>query len=115
MVVNLAVLVAVMIYYPRIPAGEKLLRVSAGLIVAGDLGNVIDRLRTGYQAFQATGELWTALSRAYVIDFFDFKIWPVWNIADMCIVSGVLILAWKLWRAEKEISTQKPAPGEPIP
>jgi signal peptidase II len=107
MLVNLGVLVAVFVFYPRIPRGQWQLRLSAALVLAGDLGNVIDRLRTAFLASQQTGSLWTALSRAYVTDFFDIKIWPVWNVADMCIVSGVAILAWILWQSENELVGSK--------
>jgi signal peptidase II len=101
MLVNLAVLIGVLVYYPRIPQGQGSLRLALGLILAGDLGNVIDRLRTTFLAAESAGSIWTALTRAYVTDFFDFKIWPVWNVADMCLVSGALILAWALWREER--------------
>ena len=101
MFVNLAVLVGVLVYYPRIPRGQWSLRIAAALILAGDLGNVIDRLRTALLIAQDTGSVWTALPLAYVTDFFDFKIWPVFNVADLCLVTGSLILAWMLWRAEK--------------
>jgi signal peptidase II len=46
------------------------------LIVAGLLGNFIDRV-----------------FRGFVVDFIDFKFWPVFNIADSCIVIGVIWLA----------------------
>jgi len=101
MLVNLAVLVGVLIYYPRIPAGQWQLRLAAPLILAGDLGNVIDRLRTAFLMAQTTGSVWRSLPLAYVTDFVDIKIWPVWNVADMCITSGVVILAWTLWQVEK--------------
>ena len=52
------------------------------------------------EPIQTDGALMAALRRAYVTDFFDVKIWPVWNVADMCVVSGVAILAWMLWRVE---------------
>lgn len=100
MLVNIAVLFAIVILYPRIPREMWQLRLAAALILAGDLGNVIDRLRTAFMALEHTGNLLTALSRAYVTDFFDFKIWPVWNVSDMCIVAGVAIVAWFLWRNE---------------
>ena len=45
------------------------------LILGGAIGNLIDRLRFGY-----------------VIDFLDFKVWPVFNIADSAITIGVTIL-----------------------
>ncbi len=108
MLVNLAVLVGVLVYYPRILAGQWPLRLAAALILTGDLGNVIDRLRTAALLAQDTGSIWTALPRASVTDFFDFKIWPVWNVADLCVVTGVAILAWTLWRAEKAEVANEP-------
>jgi signal peptidase II len=44
------------------------------LIAGGALGNLVDRLAYGY-----------------VIDYLDFHIWPVFNLADACICVGV---AW---------------------
>lgn len=99
MVVNVVVLIGVLFYYPRIPSGQWPMRLASALIMAGALGNVIDRLRTTLMAAEVTGSLFSALSRAYVTDFFDVKIWPVWNFADMYVVSGTIILAWILWRA----------------
>ena len=42
------------------------------LIVGGALGNLYDRLRYGY-----------------VIDFLDFRVWPVFNAADASITIGI--------------------------
>ena len=50
-----------------------------GLILGGAAGNLIDRAAFGY-----------------VIDFLDFRIWPVFNIADASITIGAFILAIKL-------------------
>jgi signal peptidase II len=47
-----------------------------GLVLGGALGNLVDRA-----------------SYRYVIDYFDFRIWPVFNIADSAICIGVTILA----------------------
>jgi signal peptidase II len=102
MIVNIAVAIAIVFYYPRIPAELWQLRLAAALIMAGDLGNVIDRLRTAVLFALESGTLWSALPHAYVVDFFDIKIWPVWNVADMCIVSGVALLAFTLWRLEDD-------------
>jgi signal peptidase II len=112
MVVNLLVLVAILVYYPRIPADQGLLRWAAALIMAGDLGNVIDRLRTAFHYAQQTGSFWGALPHAYVTDFFDIKIWPVWNVADMCLVSGVIIVALTLWKAERAAMVEESATGD---
>jgi signal peptidase II len=109
MLVNLAVLVGVLVFYPRIPAGQWQLRIAAPLILTGSLGNLIDRLRTAAQMSQHTGSIWTALPLASVTDFMDFKVWPVWNVADLCVVSGVAILAWVLWRSETAEVAKEPA------
>lgn len=51
-------------------------RIAFGLILGGACGNLCDRLRLGF-----------------IVDFFDFRIWPVFNIADSAITLGVFILA----------------------
>jgi signal peptidase II len=101
-------LVGILVLYPRIPAGQWPLRLAAALILAGDLGNIIDRLRTTVLFSQVTGSIWLALPQAYVTDFFDFKIWPVWNVADMCVVTGVAIVAWMLWRVDQAERADEP-------
>ena len=62
--------------------------VAAGfLVISGGLGNIIDRVRMGY-----------------VVDMFDFQFinYPVFNIADCCIVCGCIMGAiWYLWLYEK--------------
>jgi len=55
--------------------------VCLSLILAGALGNLIDRLRFGY-----------------VIDFLNFYIWPVFNIADSAITIGAILLGWAILR-----------------
>jgi signal peptidase II len=113
MLVNLGVFVGVFIYYPRIPEGEWPLRLAAALILAGALGNIIDRLRSAAHIAQKTGDVWTALPLASVTDFLDFQIWPVFNVADFCAVSGVAILAWWLWRAERAAATRDTVTNDP--
>ena len=54
-----------------------LMRISLMLILSGALGNLKDRLMKGY-----------------VVDFFDFRVWPVFNIADSAIVIGAVLLAY---------------------
>jgi signal peptidase II len=112
MLVNLAVSIGVLIYYSRIPDGQRLLRLAAPLILAGALGNPIDRIQTAFLFAHQTGSIWTALPKAYVTDFIDFKIWPVWNVADMCVVGGVAILAWVLWQTEKDAAKESTKTSE---
>lgn len=53
------------------------------LILGGAVGNLIDRLRFGH-----------------VIDFIDFHIWPVFNVADSCITIGTIILFFFIIKGE---------------
>jgi signal peptidase II len=107
MLVNLVVLVGILFYYPRLPAGHGLVRLAFAFVLTGDLGNVIDRLRTALLLTGPGVSLWNALPQASVTDFMDFKIWPVWNVADLCVVTGVSILAWTMWQAEKQAAAQE--------
>lgn len=64
-----------------------LAEISLGLISGGALGNLVDRLR-----FSA------------VTDFIDFKIWPVFNLADTSVVVGALLLGFLILRHDRRIS-----------
>ncbi len=71
---------AVFWWWRRIAAQSFLFRLGLALTLGGALGNLLDRLR---------------YSR--VTDFLDFRIWPVFNLADIAIVCGVILVAWDLW------------------
>jgi len=68
------------IYYYR-NNQEELSRtyiVAFSLILGGAIGNLIDRIYFGY-----------------VIDFLDFRVWPVFNVADSAITIGAAIILLK--------------------
>lgn len=68
-----AVLVAATAYfYPLLKKSDGYLKFGATSILSGAVANLIDRAQTGY-----------------VVDFFDFRIWPVFNVADIAIVVGM--------------------------
>ncbi len=73
--VSLAIMALLMIEIPR----DKLyMRLGMTLIIGGALGNLIDRLRFGY-----------------VIDFIDFRFWPVFNIADTVLCLGAVFFLFE--------------------
>jgi signal peptidase II len=88
-IVAIVVSVVIVMYYRHLPDGQWLVRLSLGLQLAGALGNLIDRVRVGQ-----------------VIDFLDFQVWPVFNLADASIVCGVILLAYLLLREERQESPQ---------
>jgi signal peptidase II len=96
LIIAAVVSVIIVIYYHQIPAEAWLARIALGLQLGGALGNVIDRVRLGY-----------------VVDFFDVSIWPVFNVADSCIVIGVLLLVLEMLREEwRERQAEKQANDE---
>jgi signal peptidase II len=78
---------AIWFYLKHLPQDHGGLALSLGMIVGGAIGNVIDRLRFGY-----------------VVDFvktFDGR-FPIFNVADSCIVVGVGLMALLLMQAEAQ-------------
>lgn len=77
--IAVAVTGVIIIYSRRLRNDQKLTCVSLGLMLGGAIGNVIDRIRLGH-----------------VIDFLDAGIgttrWYTSNVADIAIVSGVILL-----------------------
>ena len=73
------IILGILFYYLKTRDISKLESVGYGLIVGGALGNLFDRVIYGY-----------------VIDFIDIYIfgydYPIFNIADIAIVFGVIIL-----------------------
>ena len=59
-----------------------------GLILGGGLGNLADRVLRDLDG--------------HVVDFLDFYVWPVFNLADSAIVIGVLATFWFSFRLERD-------------
>ena len=43
----------------------------------------------------AAGNLWDILRRHYVVDFIDLRWWPVFNLADVAIIAGLVVAFWR--------------------
>jgi signal peptidase II len=70
-----------------------------GLVCAGAVGNLIDRVR----------------SPMGVVDFIDVGIgdmrWPTFNVADMAVSVGAFLLAWVLWGEDSQTPAAAPQPA----
>ena len=82
--VGAAVVAAVWYFRRDILAEGPLVRSGAALFLGGALGNLWDRVQTGL-----------------VVDFFDFRVWPVFNVADIAICVGAALVVLGIFRKEK--------------
>jgi signal peptidase II len=80
----LAALTLVLVLF-RSAAGfhTKVGQVGVGLVLGGAVGNLLDRLLRDGSGFLG----------GRVVDFIDIQFWPVWNVADMAISGGAVLLA----------------------
>ena len=69
--------------------------VATGLVMGGAIGNVADRL------FRAKG----GLLSGHVVDFIDFRWWPAFNVADMGVVVGAILLLLESWRHGRRLKS----------
>ena len=63
--------------------GSRLSQVAVGLVLGGAVGNLLDRLFREGHGFLG----------GRVVDFIDSQVWPVWNVADMAVSIGAVLLA----------------------
>ena len=79
LVFALFIMVAIALYYVKLPSSPvySVVRFALILIAAGGIGNSIDRLLNGF-----------------VVDFlrFDFINFPIFNVADIYVVAGTILL-----------------------
>jgi len=78
-------IVYLLVKHPR----DRLFALALTLVLAGAVGNVIDRILVGA-----------------VVDFLDFHAlgyhWPAFNVADSAITCGAVLLAWDALRPQKK-------------
>jgi signal peptidase II len=88
----LALVVVMVVFRQTANLHSRLSQVCVGLVLGGAVGNLLDRLlREG-----------DGLLGGAVVDFIDVQFWPVWNVADMCVVIGAILLAVVAGREERE-------------
>ena len=83
--------------------GDRARVLALALVCAGAVGNLFDRLR----------------STLGVVDFLDVGFgdarWPTFNVADMAVSMGAVLLAWVLWQEDRALATAGlPPAGAPL-
>jgi len=82
-VASLFAIILIFVHLKKYKTSYSLYSLSLSLILAGAVGNFIDRVSFGY-----------------VIDFLDFRIWPVFNVADSAITIGAILLGWSMLKSK---------------
>jgi len=99
--VGALVVLAAMARHTR--SGDRLRFYAIASIMAGATGNLIDRVRSGRG----------------VVDYLLFTLgsfrWPNFNVADMAVSCGAVVLALALWREGREQGTVPAAGSAPPP
>ena len=73
------ILIAAAVFYSRIQKANGILKFGMISLLSGAAANLIDRFQNGL-----------------VVDFIDFRIWPVFNIADVAIVIGMCFMIYSI-------------------
>lgn len=96
---SLAALLFVLYVFAKSTTGQRSFHVALGMILAGALGNLYDRLFVG-------GEVRDFIKIELHIG--DFELWPwIFNVADMLLVCGVSILMLNIWFSRKHPGTRE--------
>jgi signal peptidase II len=79
----LATVVVVVIARIARDLGSRVWAITLGLLMGGATGNLTDRL------FREPG-----FARGHVVDFFQIPHYPIFNVADSCIVTAAVLIGW---------------------
>jgi signal peptidase II len=88
-IIAIIVSLAILYYFPRVPAAQGALRLALVLQLGGALGNLISRLVQGS-----------------VTDFISIGSFAVFNVADSSISIGVAVLIAGMWLEERRASRE---------
>ncbi len=99
-VIAVVVIVGVLMYLRQLPSDQWAVKLCLGLMLGGAVGNLVDRL-------QFSGQVTDFLLFSLPVGGRVFE-WPAFNVADSCIVVGVILMAFLLLREENQ------RPAEPV-
>jgi isoleucyl-tRNA synthetase len=91
---TLLAVVLLFVWYRQTPLDDRLRLFAIATVTGGAVGNLIDRVR----------------SRLGVVDFLDVGFgtvrWPVFNVADIAVTVGAVLLALSLWKEEQAMAAE---------
>lgn len=81
---GLLVIILMLVFFPKISKGSRLGRLGLGLMLGGAVGNLVDRITVGY-----------------VTDVLYIEGLPVFNLADVCLYLGVVLVSISVLMEER--------------
>ena len=94
MIIAIIVVIGIVIFFHHLPIESTWVRISLGLQLGGAMGNLLDRILRGF-----------------VVDFLDVGFWPIFNIADVAVVTGVCMLVYYFWEIENTANASQNLSG----
>ena len=89
MIVSFIIIIGIILYISKNKPSNKMEKVAYSLILGGAIGNFIDRIIYGYV-------------RDFIeIDIFGWD-YPIFNLADVFVVVGVILLVIATWRGRND-------------
>jgi signal peptidase II len=111
--------IGLVVYLYKHRKDKLIIRAALGILLAGALGNLVDRIFFG--VFYG----YAPIFRGNVVDFIDvdlfsfhifngtFKFWPIFNVADAAVTVGVLLLLATSTRVKPAVVQPLPAGSSP--
>lgn len=96
-IITVIVIILLVVMLHREGKAHALMATALSFILAGAIGNFIDRLRFGY------------VVDMFKLEFIDF---PIFNVADMCLTLGVILMFIYLFFIEGKKDKQPAATGK---
>lgn len=90
LMVAVVVIIGIIFFHHQLPVESLWVRLSLGLQLGGALGNLMDRI-----------------VRGFVVDFIKIGFLPIFNLADVAIVTGLAMLVYYFWRQEDDVAAGK--------
>jgi len=84
-VIGMLAMLVIIYFHLTVPRKHYYSQVALAFILGGSIGNLFDRI-----------------SRGFVIDYIDFGFWPVFNLADIMINVGVIMIAAHILKEDKK-------------
>lgn len=94
-IISIIVILFIIYFMLKEEKKDYFIKTVFSFILGGAISNLIDRMRLGY-----------------VVDFIDFQVWPVFNIADSAISVGMVLLFIHLFFKKDKVPQQIAAEGK---